>query len=214
MTAQPSADSSGSRPSRQRRGRGSLSREEILEAALTVVREEGVEKLSMRRIADRLQCSVASPYAYFAGGMEDIVRELIILGERDLTARLRRARDSSQNVFDQLDAIARTYWSFSTENRELHKLMFNMDAGQMYRTAFSSLPTSYRVFLETIRQGISAGQIQVHRRRYPAVARTMWAWMYGLIILEMGDMLRSRKTTIDPIQEGIDLFKEMLKSSG
>lgn len=204
----------GASPVRTRRGRGSLSREEILDAALAVVRDEGVERLSMRRIAQRLKCSVASPYAYFAGGMEDIVRELIILGERDLTARLRRARDSSGKVFDQLDAIARTYWNFSTENRELHKLMFNMDAGQMYRTAFSSLPTSYRVFLETVRQGIAAGEIRADRRRYPAVARTMWAWMYGLIILEMSDMLRSGRTTVDPIQEGIDLFKDMLKTEG
>jgi AcrR family transcriptional regulator len=195
------------RPSR--RSRGSLTRQEILSAAIDILQEEGVESLSMRRIAKKLGCSVASPYTHFQS-QEEIIRHLILEGERRLTSDLRRAQDKSQDVYIQLDAIAHAYWNFSAENKELHKLMFNAVGGRLYRNVFPSLPTSYRVFLETIRSGISCGEIRFSRQEYPAIARTMWSWMYGLIVLEMNEILRKRNDS-DPIQEGIYLFKLLLK---
>ena len=88
--------------------------------------------------------------------------------------------------------------------------MFNMGAGVMYRSAFPSLPTSYRVFLETIRRGMQNGEIVSDRRHYRAIAQTMWAWMYGLLVLEMGDMLRTPRGH-DPIEAGIEMFRLMLQ---
>lgn len=191
-----------------RRSRGSLSKAEILDAALGIIRDEGVDKLSMRRIAQELQCSVASPYAYFES-QEAIIQVLIRKGEQHLTGML---RDSSRNlakdsVYVQLEGIARTYWRFATENRELHKLMINMN---IYRKTFQTIPTSYRVFLETLRRGINSGEIQYPRSRYRAIADTMWAWIYGLLVLEMNDLLRNASET-DPIGEGIQLFQIMLQ---
>jgi len=193
---------------KQRRGRGSLSRQEILEAALSIIQEEGPDKLSMRRIAARLSCSVASPYAHFENQGE-IIRILIERGEKELTGELRQARDSSTDVYEQLRAIATTYWSFARDHRALHQLMFNVGTENDYRGVFSSLPTSYRVFLETIRRGIQSGAIRQPRQQYRAIARTMWGWMFGLIILDMTGMLRTPRSG-DPIEEGIVLFESML----
>jgi AcrR family transcriptional regulator len=192
-----------------RRIRGSLTRQEILNVSIEILQEEGVEHLSMRRIAKKLGCSVASPYTHFQS-QEEIIRHLILEGEKKLTSDLRKAQDKSQDVYCQLDAIARAYWNFSEENKELHKLMFNAVGGRLYRNAFPSLPTSYRVFLETIRSGIASNEIRFSRQEYPAIARTMWSWMYGLIVLEMNEILRKRKDS-DPIQEGIHLFTLLLK---
>ncbi len=192
-----------------RRVRGSISRREILEAAVAVLSKEGVEGLSMRNIAKHMGCSVASPYAYFEN-QEEIIRQLIVEGEKTLTSDLRRAQESSEDVYEQLDAIAHAYWNFAAENRQLHKLMFNMGGGRLYRQVFPSLPTSYRVFLETIRRGIQSGAIPYPRSVYPAIARTMWSWMYGLIVLEMNEVLRQRKTA-DPVKEGIALFHHLLR---
>ncbi|HNE25396.1 MAG: TetR/AcrR family transcriptional regulator [Leptospirales bacterium] len=193
-----------------RRVRGSISRREILEAAVAVLSEKGVEGLSMRHIAQHMGCSVASPYAYFSS-QEEIIRHLITEGEKKLTLDLKAAQECSHDVYVQLDAIAHAYWNFSSENRELHKLMFNMGGGRLYRQVFPSLPTSYRVFLETIREGIISGAIPYPRTSYPSIARTMWSWMYGLIVLEMNEVLRRRKTS-DPVKEGIALFHHLLRS--
>ena len=113
----------------------------------------------------------------------------------------------NDSIYVQLEAIARTYWRFATENRELHKLMINMG---IYRKTFLTIPTSYRVFLETLRRGINSGEIRYPRSRYRAIAGTMWAWIYGVLVLEMNDLLRSTPG-LDPIGSGIRLFQEMLQ---
>lgn len=193
-----------------RRARGFLSRDEIVRAAHEIMSVEGVEALSMRRVAEKLGCSVASPYAHFEN-QEEIMRELIMNGERILTSDLKNAQASSVDVYIQLDAIAHAYWNFASDNRQLHRLMFSAAGGKLYRKSFPTLPTSYRVFLETIRLGIASGAIPYTRRSYPAIARTMWAWMYGLIVLELNDMVR-HKHGADPVEEGIGFFTKMLKS--
>lgn len=198
-----------SAPKHQRRARGSLSREEIIEAATAIVNEHGVEAMSMRRVAERLGCSVASPYAHFEN-QEEIMRILIMNGEHRLTTDLKAAQWSSKDVYEQLDAIAHGYWNFASKNRELHRLMFSASGGKLYRRSFPTLPTSYRVFLETIRRGISSGAIPYSRQAYPAIARTMWSWMYGLIVLDLNGMIRHQKGS-DPVKEGVDFFTKMLK---
>lgn len=192
-----------------RRGRNSLSRKEIVEAAQFILLEEGIDGLSMRHIAKRLKCSVASPYAHFKS-REEIIGELFRIGENDLTTELRQAQASSPDVYEQLSAIARTYWKFSRENGAMHKLMY-MSSGKMYRKFFPSLPTSYRVFLETVRAGFRSGAFGHRSRTYSAIARTMWAWMYGLIVLDMNGMLREKSG--DPIAEGITFFHVLLRNA-
>ena len=51
---------------RGRSAKAALSREAVLEAALTVVRQEGLRALSMRRLAAELDTGAASLYVYFA----------------------------------------------------------------------------------------------------------------------------------------------------
>lgn len=204
------SDENGKPAKLPRRARGSLSRDEIVKAAHDIMSIEGVEALSMRRVAEKLGCSVASPYAHFEN-QEEIMRELIMNGERQLTSDLRAAKNSATEVYAQLDAIAHAYWNFANEHRQLHRLMFSAAGGKLYRKSFPTLPTSYRVFLETIRRGISSGAIPYSRKSYPSIARTMWAWMYGLIVLELNDMVRHPQGA-DPVEEGIGFFTKMLKS--
>ena len=59
-----------------RRTRGSLTKQEILSVSMDILLEEGVEALSMRRIAHRLGCSVASPYTHFENQEEIIHRHI------------------------------------------------------------------------------------------------------------------------------------------
>lgn len=193
-----------------RRKRGSLTREEIVQTSMNIVINEGLENLTMRHIAKKLKCSVASPYAHFQN-QEEIASELVKLGEKKLTSDLRFARAKSEDVFEQLSLLAHTYWDFSTENRELHKLMMNM-GGNFYKRTFITQPTSYRLFLNTIYRGMRSGAIKYPKDKYSSIARTMWSWLYGLIVLEMSGVL-IMKDGRDFIEEGIDLFIKVLKQS-
>ncbi|WP_039948442.1 TetR/AcrR family transcriptional regulator [Leptospira fainei] len=192
----------------KRRTRNSLNKQTIVQAAMEILTEDGIDGLSMRRIAEKLDCSVASPYSHFKS-QQDIIKILISQGEAQLTETLREAKLQGKNAYEKLTRIARTYYEFSGNNQELHKVMFNTVHGHMHRKAFPKLPTSYRVFLETIREGCRSGEFIITEEEYPSLARTMYSWMYGIIVLDMTGMLKKRGMG-DPLDEGFLFFRKIL----
>jgi AcrR family transcriptional regulator len=68
---------------RKRRPRGSLTREQVVEAALTLADEEGLEALTMPMLARRLNCGVMTTYGY-VNGKEDLLDAIAQRGLRDL----------------------------------------------------------------------------------------------------------------------------------
>ena len=69
--------------SRKRRPRGSLSREQVVEAALALADGEGLEALTMQTLARRLECGVMSLYGYI-DRKEDLLDAIAQRGLRDL----------------------------------------------------------------------------------------------------------------------------------
>ena len=196
--------------SKPRRIRNSLSRLEILDAAEQIVKSEGVGRLSMRNIAEKLSCSVASPYAHFEN-LEEIIKSLLIRGEGILTNMLRDAVKNSQDSYQELGGVARAYWRFAQENKELHKLMFHSGDG-VHRKVLNITPSSYRVYLSMVKRGLKKGDFHFNRQFYPSVARTMWSWIYGLIILDLTGVLKTKQSKSDPLEEGIAIFSELMRS--
>ncbi|MFC9432530.1 mycofactocin system transcriptional regulator MftR2 [Nocardia sp. NPDC057030] len=89
-------------------GGSTLSESEIVEAALRVVREDGVEKLSMRRLSRELGVSPMAPYYYVADKREllDLVATAALTGVRTPPAESgpwqRRLRDLIDQIDDKL----------------------------------------------------------------------------------------------------------------
>jgi TetR/AcrR family tetracycline transcriptional repressor len=71
------------KPDRVRRPRGSLTREQVVEAALLLADQEGLDALSMQNLARRLECGVMTIYGYVAG-KEDLLDAIAQRGLRDL----------------------------------------------------------------------------------------------------------------------------------
>ncbi|BAS18300.1 uncharacterized HTH-type transcriptional regulator Mb1388c (plasmid) [Arthrobacter sp. Hiyo8] len=68
---------------RKRRPRGSLTREQVVEAALALADEEGLEALTMPMLARRLKCGVMTIYGY-VNSKEDLLDAIAQRGLRDL----------------------------------------------------------------------------------------------------------------------------------
>lgn len=159
----------------------------------------------MRRIVKKLGCSVAGPYTHFKS-QDEILGSLIERGEQELTTDLKRARDAGGEIFDMLKRIAVTYRDFARNNRELHKLMFHIPGSER---VFRSATESYRVYLDALRQGVKSGRLKFSKKGYHGMARTMWAWLYGMIVLEMtGVIEQSQDYAFD---EGFAVFQRLLE---
>src|SRR5271168_1493138 len=77
----------GSRGRATRRARGSLSREEILDAAQELVEAQGLQQLSMPALAKQLKSGVTSIYWYFRS-KDDLLEALTDRVTRDMYLKL------------------------------------------------------------------------------------------------------------------------------
>jgi TetR/AcrR family transcriptional regulator, tetracycline repressor protein len=68
---------------RPRRPRGSLTREQVVEAALALADDQGIEALTMPNLARRLECGVMTIYGYVAS-KEDLLDAIAQRGLHDL----------------------------------------------------------------------------------------------------------------------------------
>lgn len=88
-----------------------LSESEIVEAALRVVRQDGVEKLSMRRLSRELGVSPMAPYYYVADKREllDLVATAALLGVRKPPPEFGSWQMRLRDLIDQIDERLRRH---------------------------------------------------------------------------------------------------------
>lgn len=158
-------------------------RENILDAALEIVKEEGWQSLSMRKIADKIEYTAPIIYEYFAN-KEGILLELTRTGYIILGKDLRDTMTEIENPAERLEAMWIAYWNFAFENKELYRLMYGVDMVCCEMT--KSMPeaeASNRLFFDAIEKLITPKnntEELVCRKFY-----TFWSIIHGLISINL-----------------------------
>ncbi len=123
-------------------------RANILKAARQIVKEEGWQGLSMRKIADRIEYTAPIIYEYFAN-KEAILQELTSKGFLILAKDLETAKAESDDPSVQLEGMWLAYWNFALKNKEMYQLMYGVEMTCCaQRTTESETP--YRLISESI----------------------------------------------------------------
>jgi len=158
-------------------------RENILDAALEIVKEEGWQSLSMRKIADKIEYTAPIIYEYFAN-KEGILLELTRTGYIILGADLRTTMAATDDPAEQLEAMWISYWNFAFSNKELYRLMYGVDMVCCEMT--KSMPeaeSSNRLFFDVIEKLVTPKNNTeefVCRKFY-----TFWSIIHGLISINL-----------------------------
>ncbi|MCU7547768.1 TetR/AcrR family transcriptional regulator [Chitinophagaceae bacterium LB-8] len=97
----------------------------ILITAWQLVKEEGWQSLSIRKIADAIEYSVSVIYEHF-GSKEAILLEFGKEGFGLLAKKILKAKEKSNDPAEQLKNIANAYWNFASTNKEYYQLMFGL----------------------------------------------------------------------------------------
>ncbi|MGW5741336.1 TetR/AcrR family transcriptional regulator C-terminal domain-containing protein [Amycolatopsis sp. NPDC003861] len=99
---------------RERPAKAALTREGIVAAAVAVMRAEGVERVTMRRLAKELDTGAASLYVYVkdteelhAAVLDELLAEVALAGEGDWRERLWAVLDSYRSVLFAHPSLAR-----------------------------------------------------------------------------------------------------------
>ena len=183
---------------RRRREKEALS-SRILTTAWQIVKEEGWQSLSIRKIADAVEYSVPVIYDYFEN-KEAILLEFGKQGFELVIKKLKAARNTSPDPEEQLKAIANAYWNFAFKNKEYYQLMWGlsipcceMDKCIPERSVFKDMIMEpMAVIIEKGKNKNVQACIKYH---------TFWSILHGLISIKMvappGDTEELNKMVLD-----------------
>ena len=154
----------------------------ILTTAWSMVKKEGWQSLSIRKIADAIEYSVPVIYDYFEN-KEEILFEFAKEGFRMLTKKIDRAMAKSEDPAEQLKLIANAQWDFACRYKEYYQLMYGL--GMQGCEVEKCLPESAifrKLGMEPIVQIIRRGK---NPKADPCLKYyTFWSIVHGLISIK------------------------------
>lgn len=158
-------------------------RESILTTAWKIVREDGWQSLSIRKIADAIQYSVPVIYDHFQN-KEAILMEFGKQGFKLIIKKMVDAKNKAATPEDQLRAIANAYWNFAFRHKEYYQLMWGMNVPScdMQRC----IPEQFD-FKELIMEPMNTiiERSQNHSVQACIKYHTFWSILHGLISIKM-----------------------------
>lgn len=164
--------------------RQQLTRQTILQTALSLINEKGLDKLSLREIARRVGYSPAGLYEYF-NGKEDILIALAREGD----GRLRRAFERiplDVPPSERLLQLCLTYIDFVINSSEYFVVMDNVPSS--YNSLDQTVPTdsSYYLFLQAVQNVIEAGEITIKDDfGREEIIYSLWSLVHGMGMLQL-----------------------------
>ncbi|MHA4810074.1 TetR/AcrR family transcriptional regulator [Flavitalea flava] len=153
----------------------------ILQEAWRLVKEEGWQALSIRKIADAIEYSTPVIYDHFAN-KEAILYEFAKNGFLLLSKKISAAKKKYAEPSERLEAMADAYWKFATQNEEYYKLMYGL--GMPPCEVENKMPDCEcydSLLLETIREILAKNK---NLAADPTLKYyTLWSVLHGLIAI-------------------------------
>lgn len=160
-------------------------RTRILATAWQMVKEEGWQSLSIRKIAEAIEYSVSVIYEHF-DSKEAILLEFGKEGFGLLAKKIQQAKAKSADPEEQLKAIALAYWNFASRNREYYQLMFGLGMqGCELEKCMPERAAFRKAVMEPIVELMQRGR---HKDADPCLKYyTFWSVLHGLNSIKMMD---------------------------
>ena len=102
--------------------RETLTRQAVVDAARQLIAEEGLDAVSLRRVAGKLGVTAPALYAY-VDDKGDLLRSVAELAFAELTARFDDV-DADADPIERIRAYSRAYLDLAMEQPELFRTMF------------------------------------------------------------------------------------------
>jgi AcrR family transcriptional regulator len=160
----------------------------ILDAARSLFVERGIEAVSMREIAKKINYSATTLYHHFA----DKEALLQAVCDEDFLALASGMRDILliPDLLTQLQAILSGYAHFALEHPNHYRLMFmtpraacNMDITQIQRG--NTEQDGYAQLKQVVDKAFDAGLFKPELGDTELLAQTLWASIHGVCSLEI-----------------------------
>lgn len=152
-----------------------FTKEEILSAALDIVRSKGIDALTARLLADALNSSPRPIFTVFAG-MDEIVREVILKAKSLYAEYVRRGL----TCVPQFKGVGVQYILFAIEEPKLFQLLFMNERGSVppLCEVLQLIEDSFEEILASITNAYGFDRDTALRLYYH-----MWIYSHGIAML-------------------------------
>jgi len=183
----------------------------LLREAEKLLRSEGMEALSLRRLAERAGVTAPALYHHFRD-KNDLLCALAELGFVDLDAAITRAigeRAGSQR--QRVQRFVTAYVGFATERAEIYDLMFGRTIWKGGTPTDSLRTVAYGTFRRYVEQATALGERSTRTRATkdkPALrsAQVGWATVHGLCRLLNDGIYLKRSDVGAMIDAAVDVL--------
>ncbi len=169
-------------------------RSEASEAALSMIGEDGVSQLSLRRLAKRLGCSYAKPYTYFRDKehLLDAVRGRAFGHLADYMTAALAAPPSGP--------FGAPYLQFAFDHPEAFRLMFELRQEYMSPETREAQARAWKACTQAFHDAVAAGVLEGDPE---LIAHVAWAALHGLASLALANQLYLGKS-VEEVAEGLE----------
>lgn len=149
-----------------------------VEAAQAVIAEHGIEKLSLRDVARRLNVSHQAPYRHYAS-RDHLLSEVIRRSFRRFAVAL-DSRKRSEVPMEDMRALGHAYLNYALAHPLEYRLMFGTPWPAV--EAHAELVLDSRLSFAVLRDALAPlyGGLRANRKRIESDALFVWAAMHGL----------------------------------
>ncbi|KTD85940.1 TetR/AcrR family transcriptional regulator [Paenibacillus etheri] len=164
----------------------------IIEAAATIMQEYGPEAVTIRKVAEKMECPTKIIYNLF-GNKEGLAKELFLEGCKLLATAFQAVpQQDDQNSY--LRDLGQAYWEFSRNYTSYYMVMFGgafsefKPEEESLNAIFTALQQVIAVITKAIEQGFIVEKDPL------LVVNLVWASLHGVIHLHLGGHIQNEET--------------------
>lgn len=160
-------------------------REALIESALQLLTEHGIEGLNLRALAKATGVTPAAPYSHFRD-KDDLLAAVAETGFQRLALQMAEDATGLRHTQERIEKLICSYIRFAAENKPLFQLMYSRELAQMknYPTLAMTAGKSYSL----ISAALSTRQSPTEDARFMTVA--IWSLCHGLTSLIIDEKIK------------------------
>lgn len=179
-------------------------RQQILETSRDFLVEQGLGRMSMRKIARKVGVTATSIYLHFQN-KDELLHTLIEETIEELNAHLEAASKNNGTPREQLFNLGRAYVDFAMNNPGKYQIVYQVRADEMGRypkEKFRKARRGYKLVSSIIRESNKRGET---REMAPDLAAyVFWAQLHGLMSVVLSKRLDVRVSQKAFIDKGLE----------
>ena len=188
-----------------------LDKESVIAAAAELANEKGLDELSLKDLANRLEIRSPSLYNHISG-LDELKREIMLYGWEQLGDEMLKAAEEHCG-YDAIKAMCRAFYRYAAENKGVFGAMlwYNKYADE------DSMNATVAMFSQLYK---TLGEVGISREISEHLIRTLRGFLEGFSLLvnngafgHLADVNESFELSLDVLGEGMKAAAERGKAN-